>query len=400
MKFRGFVQQFKVGWVLLTNLLAQFVFCDDQSASNTQSVPSIMYSPFSHPIFLREAVETICNRFSHSLEREYLAPFLPPHEVNAELTVINDYDSCNRIVAERFFSVKQGEFYGLVLTLRDEINRKLRISSPEHFHPLDYHLEGNIMGFPQKYSILQAYANDERVETICEIGFNAGFSSLFMTLHNPKAKFLEFDIFYHNYSALGLSTLQEMFPHRHFLGIAGDSGTSVPRFHAMFPEQRCNLILIDGGHSRTALRNDIINMAKLANRTYHRVLVDDTAGEWTHLYEEYVRFVKVNVSEDHMRSMYRELDASSLVTHPIDNVGQTIDEKVNMNVQLRHIEHHLVDAIANPCLQWELQLYEPQFLLSYVKFSGEPVCEALSDPRVYQYRKSSGVCVAEYLFPE
>jgi hypothetical protein len=367
---------------------------ENQRQQSSASSTNGFYS-FSPTMFLREAVHSVCGSIFPIPEgKRFIAPLLPPHIVDINFQAVHDYENCSKIIAERFYSIKQGDFYGLARYLKEVTNHRLHAYFPEEFSPLEYHLEGNIMGFPEKYSILQAYANDERVETICEIGFNAGFSSLFMTLQNPKAKFYEFDIFYHNYSALALSALQEMFPTRHFLGIAGDSATSISRFHAMFPETRCNLILIDGGHSRTALRNDILNMALLANRTYHRVLIDDTAGEWTHLYEEYVSFVVANVTEDEERSMYYDLNKTESGASSVSVSLSSLDEAV----RFRHIEHHFVEPIPNPCLVWEIFIHESMPLMNYVTFDYETTCAALEDQRMFTYNSSSGVCVAEYLF--
>ncbi len=196
------------------------------------------------------------------------------------------------------------------------------------------------MGFLDKYSIVQSYANDERVETICEIGFNAGYSALFMALHNPKARFIEFDIFFHNYSALSLSSLQEFFPERDFLGIGGDSTVSVPRFHRWYPDTKCNLLFIDGGHTTEALRADLENMKFLANRTYHRVLIDDTdVGNNLHI--EYNKFRTIHVEEDEVRSMYDAMKMKNASFTPY--TFPPPDDGVIRQARLRHIRSSIFD---------------------------------------------------------
>ena len=242
------------------------------------------------------------------------------------------------------------------------------------------------MGYPDKYSILQMYANDERVETICEIGFNSGYSTLFMTLQNPKAKFIEFDIFYHNYSAVALSALQEFFPDRDFIGVAGDSSDSVTRFHRMFPDVTCNLLFIDGGHSTETLRDDIENMMLLANRSYHRVIVDDTP-EGNNQYEEYFKFVVINVSEDSTRSMY--VDSNSVS-------GKSHDDGIVRNARLRHIAQYNMNTTHNPCFSWEyMSLDNP--LHGYVTMTDILPCIITSGTSEF-YDAPSGVSVGQYLF--
>ena len=374
---------------------------------------------FSSKMFLREATESFCTIKGHWEPplRRYIAPILPPLSVDLDKAQVFTYEECANLIAERYFSMKQAEFYALVPLMEKEINRRLEEIAPWEFAPLKYHLTGSILGYLEKYSILQSYANDERVETICEIGFNAGHSTLLMALNNPKAKFLSFDIFYHNYSANALAVLQDMYPDRDFLGIAGDSVLSVPRFHRRFPHERCNLIFIDGAHAVAILRRDIEHMSFLANQSYHRVLIDDTP-EGYELYNEYREFTVIDVPEDIERNMYHDLDPSLKPTREVMKTcpvrlpvyGEVIDEHEEDQqrrreaadesevryARLRHIAQYNVPATYSPCFSWIVHGGAGnQPLLSAGVFTEMP-CEDLRGRKIYDDK--SGISVAEYLF--
>jgi hypothetical protein len=399
----------------------------------------IQSNSFSPKIFLKEAVDSVCHdeqwwlarqQPSHdtfptvstgklpATKKRFVAPFIPPFYVNSSRLDLGSYDDCVHLIAERYFSLKQAELYAIVPLIDDEINRRLQQIAPWDYAPLRYHLTGSIMGYMDKYTVLQSYANDERVETICEIGFNAGHSTLLMALNNPKAQFLAFDIFYHNYSALALSTLQEIYPNRDFLVIPGDSITSVPRFHRRFPHERCNLIFIDGGHDILTLRHDIEQMSMLANRSFHRLIVDDTPQGFE-LYHEYMAFTVMEVPEDKERNMYPDMDNNlkprflSLQTcakQPVAYSQQGIevsndrnalrrqmtDEYGDRQVALRHIAQHNVHPVQSPCFSWVVMTY-PETIFNYGALE-EKACESDALNGQKSYDSISGMSIAEYLF--
>jgi hypothetical protein len=380
-------------------------------------------SLFSPTLFVHEAVQSVCGRPSDwpsardveavldSQGEETVtltthpiaAPFIPYKRQIDPMFYADSYEKCAFALAERYFSVKQGEFYGLIPILDEEINRRLLDFGARQFNPLVNHLEGNIMGYPEKYAVLQTYANDPRVETICEIGFNTGYSALFMALQNSKARFIEFDIFYHNYTALALSALQELLPNRDILGIGGDSSISVTRFHRMFPEIRCNLLFIDGGHSTRSIRSDLESMSILANRSYHRVLVDDTPYG-NNIFEEYQRFVTVNQSEDSSRSMYRDIQSSKLESSETESQSQSQsqgssseseEQTMQRRAKLRHIQHFFMNASSQPCFSWELKAFQNP-LHNFVTLTDAEHCVPGQTSQFYDV--PSGISVAEYLF--
>ncbi len=423
-------------WIM--TMIVDFIFITTASPMTESTRQKIQAHMFTPNIFLREAVESFCgteHRWKDIEEGQhvnrFISPNIPPFYVNSSLLFINTYELCIQLIAERYFSVNQGQLYSLLPLLDGEINRKLKEIGRKEFNPLKYHLEGNIMGYPQKYSVLQSYINDERVETICEIGFNAGYSTLFMLLNNPKAKFYEFDIFYHNYSSLALTTIQEMFPERDIHGTVGDSSISVPRFHRMFPSVSCNVIFIDGGHGLSELRNDINNMAMLANRSYHRLLIDDTPYPFE-LYGEYMEFPVLELREDIERNMYRDIDPEfkrdnervmETESHrncvaPVGAYRRLTEEDltelskpyyrrqkkiptsdpISREARLRHIGQHNVDAALAPCFTWQFLTNNDHNLLNFVSFGHDDSCDSLDG--LDQYFFPSGISVGEYLFDD
>jgi hypothetical protein len=158
-------------------------------------------------------------------------------------------------------------------------------------------IEGNSFGYNRKEKLMYELANDERVKTICEIGFNSGYSALNFLSSNPTATVISFDDFHHSYSPAASIALSEIFPGRKLITIAGDSRFSIPQFYHLMKQQRdelkqqhnitstptelagniplCNLIFIDGGHSSDVFLSDFHNMKYLADPAFHRVLIDD-----------------------------------------------------------------------------------------------------------------------------
>ena len=135
---------------------------------------------------------------------------------------------------------------------------------------------GNTGLYYEKARALAAMFADPRVETVCEIGFNAGHSALNALLAREGIQVVSFDLgqFWDTYGQYSYELLQHSFPNQLTL-IMGDSTVTVPKFIRERPEQKCNIIFVDGGHDFETASADISNMAALANQTYHRLIVDD-----------------------------------------------------------------------------------------------------------------------------
>ena len=117
-------------------------------------------------------------------------------------------------------------------------------------------------------------ATDPRVETVCEIGFNAGHSAATVMLANPRVDVISFDIGRFAYTADAASINHDLFPGRQIL-VTGKSQQTVPAFFGQFPEKRCNVLFVDGSHEYEDTAADLRNFRALANESFHIVVIDD-----------------------------------------------------------------------------------------------------------------------------
>jgi len=129
-------------------------------------------------------------------------------------------------------------------------------------------------------------------KTVCEVGFNAGHSSL-MWLMAGADRVVSFELGHHNYSHVAAQWLSARFPGRLHV-VMGDASQTVPTFHAMFPEERCHIVLIDGGHELEPAWADVVNFKPLVHATPNRassrghvLVVDDT--DMTHVKAAWAR---------------------------------------------------------------------------------------------------------------
>ena len=126
----------------------------------------------------------------------------------------------------------------------------------------------------------QCVPSSSQVRTICEIGFNGGHSALlWLAYSNPGTKVVMFDLGLHDGVGIGHRWLNAMpslrAPERLQL-ILGNSNETVPEFARRNPGHTCDLISIDGGHTRRQAEADLRNMAALAApRCEHIALLDD-----------------------------------------------------------------------------------------------------------------------------
>jgi len=109
------------------------------------------------------------------------------------------------------------------------------------------------------------------VKTICEIGFNTGHSSYMLT-SNQKARVVSFDIGRHPYTRKVAELFAKRYGHRFTLAF-GDSRITVPEFHRTHPDVTCDLMLVDGGHTRDIALSDLSNFRRMASE--RNILVFD-----------------------------------------------------------------------------------------------------------------------------
>lgn len=129
----------------------------------------------------------------------------------------------------------------------------------------------------QRYSEFAKSAGPTK--TVCETGFNAGNSAL-LFLTQSHARLYEFDMGEHVYSQEAANFLGTSFPGR--LKVSwGNSIKTLPAFKKESPEVRCDIIIIDGGHSFEVAQADLTNFAPLA-AAENIVVIDDTpcVSDW------------------------------------------------------------------------------------------------------------------------
>ena len=121
---------------------------------------------------------------------------------------------------------------------------------------------------------------------IMEIGFNAGHSTLLYLLANPNSKIVIFDICEHKYTMPCFEYLQMIFPNRLEI-YPGDSTRTVPDYYHNNPNQKFDLIHIDGCHVPKIANADFHNSLKLANDI---IIWDDTQiTRLNQLFENYIK---------------------------------------------------------------------------------------------------------------
>ena len=168
-------------------------------------------------------------------------------------------------------------------------NFPIVLNDPNWVHT--YKLEGHTAGTFYKSKEMHRLASNPMISTICEIGFNTGYSVVNFLTANNQATIFSFDLFVHGYAPAAVRILHEMFPTRDLIVIPGDSKNTVPIATKHYLKNKCNLLFIDGGHSAQQLLTDIINMRDAANVTYHIVLIDD-------------------IHEPHLRDIWDNLNAT------------------------------------------------------------------------------------------
>lgn len=159
-------------------------------------------------------------------------------------------------------------------------------------------VEGNIADVPKQTSDYYNLSRTLQPKFICEIGFNAGHSACAFLFGSPRANYLGFDLGSnpspvlpnishgrHNYTNSSIAIIKQQFnattdENDKINVIIGDSTQTVPIFHELNPNFRCDVIHIDGGHFGNVPVSDLKNMALLSKEDGSTVvLLDDAVCE-------------------------------------------------------------------------------------------------------------------------
>jgi len=106
---------------------------------------------------------------------------------------------------------------------------------------------GHIAEVPNEINDFAAAALMPGIDTICEVGFNAGHSAAVFLMANPTAKYITFDLGELSWSVGQVEYISKMFPNR-VTYVKGDSHTAIARYQNEHPETKCDLWSIDGDH--------------------------------------------------------------------------------------------------------------------------------------------------------
>jgi len=144
---------------------------------------------------------------------------------------------------------------------------------------------------------------------ICEIGFNAGHSTMLMLLGKDKTPldFTIFDIGHHSYTKPCLDLIKSRFQHVNFEYIEGDSTLTMPKW--IEDNQTLlglyDVVHVDGGHSEHCISNDMKN-ADLLVKKHGILIIDDTDIHHINMYvDTYISSGK-----------YREMDVLKTKGYP------------------------------------------------------------------------------------
>jgi len=163
-------------------------------------------------------------------------------------------------------------------------------------------LEGNIFMFHHTTEYTNEFFDKQvnfilatkrkNINSILEIGFNAGFSTLLMLLTNAHVKITCVDICEHRYTSLCFLKLKEIFGDRLSL-ITGSSVDMVPTLIG----NTYDLIHIDGCHLVSIAEKDIQNSLKLC-KSGTILIMDDTDDEKLfNLWSKYVKLFNLTSFE-------------------------------------------------------------------------------------------------------
>lgn len=123
------------------------------------------------------------------------------------------------------------------------------------------------------------WCGKQAVENICEIGFNAGHSTMLMLLgrNNTPLNFTIFDIGHHAYTKPSYEYIKSKFSFVNFEYIEGDSTSTMPEWIHNHSElmYKYEVVHVDGGHSEHCISNDMKN-ADLLVKKNGIIIIDDT----------------------------------------------------------------------------------------------------------------------------
>ena len=126
--------------------------------------------------------------------------------------------------------------------------------------------------------VLRDRAASKTVE-VCEVGFNAGHSTLLWLMQDPRVRVRAFDLGIHWYSPHVTGFFDAAFDAGRVEVVFGDSQETLPAFAAAFnstePPEFCDLIFVDGDHHSTRRSRTCGTCERPRGPAHHVLLMDD-----------------------------------------------------------------------------------------------------------------------------
>ncbi len=153
-----------------------------------------------------------------------------------------------------------------------------------------YHASLNV--FPELYTKqLNLYWCGKQATKICEIGFNAGHSTMLLLLGNKNhVQYTVFDIGHHKYTRPCFNYIQQAFANADFEYVEGDSTVTMPEWIDARPEAKStyDIVHVDGGHSEYCASNDMKNADALLKPGGIMIIDDTDAPQINKLVDLYI----------------------------------------------------------------------------------------------------------------
>lgn len=135
----------------------------------------------------------------------------------------------------------------------------------------------NLVEFVEEMAIAAAECEPGSCSRVCEIGFNAGVSSLAWLCAAPHAQVHAFDIGEHPYSQPAATLIESAWPGRHTV-TWGRSTATLPSLADRVQGAYCDFAFIDGSRAEVDVTADILNLARLASP--NSIVILENCNSW------------------------------------------------------------------------------------------------------------------------
>lgn len=167
--------------------------------------------------------------------------------------------------------------------------KKIIFDSKSKLEGNSFYVHESLNLYPDLYTkqLNLFWCGKQAITKICEIGFNAGHSTMLLLLgrDNKPLDFTIFDIGIHPYTKPCINYIQSHFSQINFEYIEGDSTVTIPKWIEANVTQigSYDVVHVDGGHSENCISNDIKNADSLVKKG-GIVIIDDTNIEYINKY--------------------------------------------------------------------------------------------------------------------